>query len=128
MKKLFVVAAALVLQGCAASAEIQALQAQISATVPTCNSEELCRRKWEAAQVWIAQNSSYKLQIATDVLLETYNPAEYDPGIAVRVLKEPTGSTSYRFVVTVWCANVFGCNPNQYQAAIGFNNTLNSIR
>lgn len=118
-----------IITGCAASAEVQQWQSQINATIPVCNENipNQCDRMWETAQVWVAQNSAFRMQIVTNVLLETFGPPANDPNIAVRVIKEPTSNTSYRFLVTVYCNNIFGCNPNQYLAAIDFNNTLNAV-
>jgi hypothetical protein len=119
--------AAGLLSGCATNPQTQYLQSRIAATTPTCNQniEMQCEKMWEAAQVWIVKNSAYKLQIATDVLLETYNPSQYDTGIAVRVLKEPTSNSSYKISVVVYCDNLFGCSPNQFEAALDFNNSVN---
>ena len=33
-----------------------------------------CKEEWERAQVWIARHSNMKIQLSTDVLIETYNP------------------------------------------------------
>jgi hypothetical protein len=70
------------LQGCAIAptAEQQREQARFQQTIPTCRDDRDCKVKWEAAQLWIVHNASYKIQTATDVLLETYNSTDQDTG------------------------------------------------
>jgi hypothetical protein len=119
-----------ILSGCAASPQIELLKAEYANTIPTCSDTvaEQCEKMWEAAQVWVAQNAGYKIQIATSVLIETYNPVDYSTNLAVKVVKEATGSANYKFTVQVWCANLFGCRPNQHQAALDFNRKVNAAK
>lgn len=109
--------------GCATapSPALQAKRAQFQSTIPTCEDEADCKAKWEAAQLWVVHNAGFKIQTATDVLIETYNPGPYDAKIAARVTKEPLGGGKYRLIVFVWCSNVFGCVPNDWDAALNFN-------
>ncbi|HKV96726.1 MAG TPA: hypothetical protein VJR90_04445 [Gammaproteobacteria bacterium] len=112
--------------GCAIAptAETQAKQAELERTTPICTSDVDCKAKWDAAQLWIAHNAGYKLQTVTDVLLETYNSVDGSPNIAVQVTKEPIGNGKYKIVVSVSCDNIFGCVPNQWDAALDFNKTV----
>ena len=88
-------------------------------SVPICESAEDCAAKWEAAQLWIVKNAGYKLQIVTDVLLETYGSR--DMSLAVRVTKEPIGGGKYKLVATIGCNNPFGCTTNPKKALSDFN-------
>lgn len=130
MKKCFLIGIITALTGCAASPELQKIQREVADHMPTCNADipKQCAQMWEAAQVWVVQNSAFKLQIATDVLLETYGPPAYDTRIAVRVLKEPTGPGSYRFNATVYCSNIFGCSPNQWVALRDFQQYVSNAK
>jgi hypothetical protein len=110
------------------SPALQAKQAELEQTIPVCIDEQDCKAKWEAAQIWIVRNSSYRIQTATDVLLHTYNPRRYDSKIAVQVTKEPQGGGKYRFLVNVYCDNVFGCVPNALDAALDFNRFVGSAK
>lgn len=65
------------LSGCAGnSAEIQTKRAELERTTPICIDAADCNAKWEAAQLWIVHNAGYKLQTATNVLLQTYNSTD----------------------------------------------------
>jgi len=98
--------------------------AQFRNTIPTCDGDADCKAKWEAAQLWVVHNAGFKIQTATDVLIETYNPTGGSPSLAARVTKEPLGGGRYKLVVYVWCDNVFGCVPDGWQAAINFNQVV----
>jgi hypothetical protein len=114
---------ALVTGGCAAGPSPQVVQ-QFQNTIPTCSGDADCKAKWEAAQLWVVHNAGFKIQTATDVLIETYNATGGSPSIAARVTKEPLGGGRYRLVVFVTCDNMFGCVPDSWQAALNFNQVV----
>ena len=122
------VGSAALLSSCAIAptAATQAKQAELARTTPICVSDADCKAKWDAAQLWIAHNAGYKLQTVTDVLLETYNSVGGSPDIAVQVTKEPIGGGKYKIVVSVSCDNLFGCVPNQWDAALDFNKVVSA--
>lgn len=124
MRKIMILA--LLLAGCASPQERQAKQAEIDRTIPVCTGDADCRAKWERAQVWIAQNSNLRLQIATDVLLETYN--SNDMSLAVRIVKEPLGGGMYRILAAMSCMNIFACDTDPYDAIIDFNRQVSAAR
>ena len=113
-----------VLLGCATSPEMQARQAEVRRTIPTCLGAEDCNAKWEAAQLWVVRNAGWKIQTQSSVLIETYNAVGSSPRIAVQVTKEPLGGGKYQFLVKVWCDNIFGCQPNSWDAALDFNRQI----
>jgi len=113
--------------GCVSQEEINAKRNQYLATIPECRSESSCKSMWEAAQVWVARNAGYKVQVSTDTVIETFNSIGSSTGIAVSVLKVPLGDGHYKIEVNIRCANIFGCTPNAWVAAQNFNNTLNAF-
>lgn len=128
MKKGLVIASMLAaLSGCTANVQNDDLKrVELERTVPVCDGEADCKAKWEAAQLWIVRNAGWKLQLTTDVLLQTYNAVGGSPKIAVQAVKEPIGGGKYRILVTVSCDNIFGCVPNQWDAALDFNKVVSS--
>lgn len=110
--------------GCATSPERLAKQAEVNRTIPTCDSPATCNAKWEAAQLWVVHNAGWKIHTQSSVLIETYNPARSSTRIAARVTKEPLGGGKYQFLIHVWCDNVFGCNPDSWDAALDFNRKI----
>lgn len=127
MRLLGLMSVVIFLAGCAVSPEQQARINQFQATIPQCRNEEVCKQMWEAAQVWVVRNSGFRVQVATDAIIETFSSVGNTTALAARVVKEPLGSGSYRIVVSVWCDNIFGCSPNSWSAAQDFNNTLNRL-
>jgi len=119
--------ASIVLCACATSPEMLAKQAEVNRTIPTCASVEDCNAKWEAAQLWVVHNAGWKIQTQSSVLIETYNAVNSSPNIAVRVTKEPIGGGKYQLLVKVWCDNIFGCEPNSWDAALNFNQTIGGV-
>ncbi|WP_200888011.1 hypothetical protein, partial [Shewanella sp. ECSMB14102] len=104
MNRRFIFSACLLtLASCATtpSADIQAKRAQLEATTPVCIDEKDCKAKWEAAQLWIVRNAGFKLQIVTDVLLQTYNATGGSPSLAVQATKEPIGGGKYKILVSI---------------------------
>ncbi len=119
---------ALVLSACATtpSPHEVGLRQEISRTIPTCTSDNECSVKWTAARNWVLQNAGWKLQHIQPDFLETYNAINSSPNIAVRVIKEALPGGKHRIVATVWCDNMFGCNPNKLDALLSFNNFVNA--
>jgi len=114
-----------ILGGCAMSSPANKQKlAEFNSTIPTCNGKADCKVKWQAAQLWVVQNSAYKIQTATDVVIETYNPSEAGTGLAAEVTKEPMGHGEYKIVVKLWCNNIFGCVPDALDSEIDFNKTV----
>lgn len=125
---LLIGATVFMLSGCANLANDPAVQNKIrmiNETVPTCMTDKECEVKWSAARQWILANSGYKLQHVQPDFMETYNAVNGSVYLAVRVVKEIRQEGGNRIVATVWCDNIFGCAPNQYDALLSFNNKVN---
>ncbi len=110
--------------GCATMSPQQL--AAVKETVPHCYGETDCEAKWAAARKWVLRNSSRKIQIYSDDLIETYNPEPYSPRIAVRVVKKSLRRDEYAILATVRCSSIFGCIPTKTEARQDFNNYVNS--
>ena len=57
-----------------------------------CEGESECNSMWERAMFFVSSNAGYKMQIANDILIETYNPTQYNTKLAMRVIKELLGN------------------------------------
>jgi len=115
---------ALIGSGCATVTPEQ--KAKWNETVPVCYSDSDCKAKWAAARQWVQNNSGYKIQIYSDDLIETYNPQQYDPKIAVSVSKNPVGKSEDGeqinvIAVKITCGNIFGCLPSVNESILSFN-------
>lgn len=85
-----------------------------------CHGEVQCTKMWQRAQLWIAKNSAYKIQMANDVVIETYNPREHDVNLGFSLVKEPKGGDMYEINSRAGCSNMWGCrpHPNKARAAL----------
>ncbi|RLJ20166.1 hypothetical protein DJ030_07565 [bacterium endosymbiont of Escarpia laminata] len=127
IKLIFLTCASLfILSGCATVTPQQ--QATINENIPVCYGSRDCETKWAAARKWVLNNAGRKIQIYSDDLIETYNPAQNSPSIAARINKEPTGNGAYAITITVWCNNIFGCVPKKTAAIMDFNNHINAVK
>jgi len=71
--------------------------------------------------LWIVKHSKWKIQTATDVLIETYNPTGDDPSYGFTATKEPIGSGQYTIKLGLDCGNMLGCDPRQADIVAAFN-------
>jgi len=93
----------------------------VQETVPVCDGEADCEAKWNAAQLWVAKNAGYKIQIATEVLIETYNSTAGGSGLAASVTKEPIGDGRFAII-----ANLSGGSLAQFEGALYFNASVSA--
>lgn len=71
-----------------------------------------CKIEWQRAQLWLAKHSTMKVQTATDVLIQTYNPGANVAAYGFSVTKEPiVGTDRYRIQVEAVCTSWLGCAP-----------------
>ncbi|MBI4807483.1 MAG: hypothetical protein HY799_00820 [Nitrosomonadales bacterium] len=113
-------------------------------SIPTCFSDKDCKAKWDAAQVWVIHNASFKMRTTTDVLIETHNlgglykPTREDYSlIAVRVIKEPMGAGKYAIKADVSCStdsinsdfkyDYYACEKDIFDATLDFNRSVSAI-
>ena len=81
-----------------------------------CQTEDDCKAMWERATYYVSTHAGYKMQIVSDTVIETHNPTQHSTALAFKVTKEPVGTGQYRLWTTAWCANMFGCVPNKFEA------------
>ena len=110
---------ALALTGCADKMGDPSLKAEAEAPL-TCSNDKDCSLYWQRAQFWVANNSAWKIQSATDTLISTYNPTPNSPMTAYQVSKLPKGDGTARIFIKPYCDNVFGCQPKPYEAVVSF--------
>jgi hypothetical protein len=79
-----------------------------------------CKEEWERAQLWLAKHSRWKIQLATDVLLQTFNPSQSEPSYGFSATKEPSGGGAYIIRMEMVCGNMFGCNPKPVEVRNAF--------
>lgn len=118
---------ALMLSACAASPETQALKAEYARTIPTCSSDEDCRRKWTAARAWVVENSDFSIRSESETRIMSTSNVTSQSGLGVTVNRSPAGESNYLIEVSVECFSAYGC-PNTWETMVDFNKTLNAAQ
>lgn len=109
MKHVIALAAAM-LTACAGPA-IEEMSDEAKAPL-YCVGKEQCDLYWKRAQLWVAQNSRWKIQTATDVVITTFTPTGQSADYGYQVTREPLdGDGREQIKIQPMCANLFGCGP-----------------
>ncbi|MFL1908378.1 hypothetical protein [Plesiomonas shigelloides] len=112
MKIFFIVFSALIITACAQNPPVSP-EVKAAAEKPLiCNGKEQCDFYWERALFYVSSNSKFKVQTATDNLIQTFSPTGQTPLVGYQVVREPLSKDEYRIWVKVWCDNMFGCVPD----------------
>lgn len=54
-----------------------------------CEGKDQCDLFWQRAQLWLAKNSAWKIQSATEFVINTYYPSRRDVTWGFQVTREP---------------------------------------
>lgn len=78
-----------------------------------CEGKSQCDTYWARTKAWIAMNSAWKIQNSDEIVISTYNPAEYSTAVSYQAVKNHVGGEKYEIVIQTGCANMFGCVPDE---------------
>ncbi len=128
MKKMLMASCVtLALAGCASQTPLDPQVMALAERPLVCNDKAQCDRYWQAAQVWIAENSNFKIQTISDTLIQTYGPVSPDTDLAYTVMKVPQSGGANRIMIRAGCGNMFGCHPRPAEAAAKFKSYVLSV-
>jgi hypothetical protein len=119
MKKILGTILLAVLTGCATVGPDPQTLSQLQEPL-ICADKTECDFFWQRAQIWIANNSTYKIQTATDTIIETYGPMGTRVELAFRAIRIPNMNGSAQITLAAGCNNIFGCQPDKYQSILNF--------
>lgn len=107
------------MQGCATTPKLTPEEQQKVQTPITCTDKEDCDHKWQKTQLWIVNNSKWKIKVATDSLIQTEGPFD-TTNLAFTASrlnkKDGTGTIGIR----AGCGNIFGCFPDPSRAILDY--------
>lgn len=118
-KKLVCFTAGVLMLGCA-SKPIDPAVMSAAETPLICSNKAECDIYWQRAQVWVGNNSGYRIQTVTDSIIQTYGPMGQKVELAFNVSKNPGNDGSARIMIAAACDNMFGCRPNKFEAIAAF--------
>lgn len=93
-----------------------------------CDSKTQCDLLWRRTQAWIAQTSGYKLQVATDTVIETYNAGKWSTTWAFQALREPIDEKRDRINLVANCGSAPLCTRSAAQVIADFRRAMRTAR
>ena len=92
-----------------------------------CTNAAHCDRLWQATQLAIVERSRFRIQVANDVVIETFGPRSIDFAYRATRQRNPDGSGSVR-VMALCDATVYGCVNDPQLATSHIGATLKNVR
>jgi hypothetical protein len=86
-------------------ATLEAIAAEIEAinkSVLRCQDKSMCTKMFSLAQIYVSEHSDQKIQVATDTIIETYNPTSA-LNIGMKIKKTPKQGAIEEIAITVNC-------------------------
>ena len=68
----------------------------------TCRDKSSCAKMFSLGQIFITQHADQKIQVATDTVMQTYNPTE-NGKIAASMIKLPGSGSNEKITLTLSC-------------------------
>lgn len=133
MKLMMAAAAAVTLAGCVSPQMMQQAEAvepweTEEANLPVeCKGAAQCATVWRAAQVWVANNSGFKMQVVSDAIIQTYNAPNYSQRYAFQVTREPRGGDLDRILIVPSCGGAPMCRLSPWRMSARFNRAMRQV-
>jgi hypothetical protein len=95
-----------------------------------CKDKITCGKVFALAQIYAREHSDMKIQVATDTIVDTYNPTE-DGKIGISIVKAPRSGTSELILITPTCKGENGsyetiCRSKRTRIYAGFRSFIES--
>ncbi|HEY2020487.1 hypothetical protein [Paraburkholderia sp.] len=106
--------------GCATRGQVDPDVMQIATKPLTCSSKAECDLWWQRAQSWVSSHSKYKIETATDSLIQTAGPDGGKRALAYQITRavNPDGTETIGF--SAHCDGSLGCKPDPWEAGADF--------
>ena len=106
--------------GCSTQGQVNPDVMQTATTPLTCSTKTECDTWWQRAQSWVTSHSTYKVESATDTLIQTAGPDGGKRALAYQITrtKNPDGTATIGFAAH--CDGSLGCKPNPWEAGADF--------
>jgi hypothetical protein len=106
--------------GCSTQGQVDPDVMQIATKPLTCSNKAECDVWWQRAQSWVSTHSTYKIESATDTLIQTAGPDGGKRALAYQITRtaNPDGTATIGFAAH--CDGSLGCKPNPWEAGADF--------
>lgn len=89
-----------------------------------CKSKEQCDRWWRTAQVWVMKNAGFKVQVATDAILQTFNATPGVAGYSVEISRAPEAAEGEVLEIEARCGWSGHCDRSHETFIADFKRTV----
>ena len=93
-----------------------------------CGSREQCERWWRTAQVWVVKNAGYRVQIATDAIVQTAGPDSGSSSWFFLATRAPHGDGGEAIEIEARCGSGASCAPAYETAIADFKRAVRGTR
>lgn len=129
MKNIIAISATIVILAGCATAKVASPEVQAAALAPLyCDGAEQCARYWRRAQIWVTNNSRWKIQTVTDAVIVTYTPPRSEVSRGFQITREPLSEGREQIKIASACANMFGCDTDAHRVALDFKNYVKATQ
>ena len=114
----------IVASGCATGPKLTEAELKEANEPLICANKQQCDLYWQRAQVWVAEKSFYKIQLANDVIIQTYSPPADSMYMGYTIIKSPMSNGSAEIKFNPVCNSVFGCVGGIESTTLAFKKTI----
>ena len=124
LNKIFLLALTAVLAACVTPQTVDPATEAIAREPLRCKDKATCDVYWSRAQAWVANNSAWKISVATDTLIETHSGiSELERRTAYKITLVRSMDGSAQIIIYPVCRlGGNSCNPHPLNAAASFKN------
>ncbi len=126
MKKGLLAILCVLAAGCSTQGQVNPDVMQIATTPLTCSSKAECDVWWQRAQTWVTSHSTYKIESATDTLIQTAGPDGGKRALAYQITRTPNHDGTATIGFAAHCDGSLGCKPNPWKAGADFKEFVRS--
>jgi hypothetical protein len=126
MKKALLATLCVLAAGCSTRGQVDPDVMQIATTPLTCSSQTECNMWWQRAQTWVTNHSHYRIEAATDSLIQTAGPDGGKRALAYQITTTPNSDGTATIGFAAHCDSSLGCKPNPWEAGADFKKFVRS--
>jgi hypothetical protein len=93
-----------------------------------CGSRDQCDRWWRTAQVWVVKNAGYRVQIATDAIVQTAGPDSGSSSWFFLATRAPHADGGEAIELEARCGSAATCSPAYETAVADFKRAVRGTR
>jgi hypothetical protein len=120
MKKALLATLCVLAAGCSTRGQVNPDVMQVATTPLTCSGASECTLWWQRAQTWVSSHSAYRIEAATDTLIQTEGPLGGKRALAYQITKAPNNDGTATIGFAAHCDSSLGCKPNPWEAGADF--------